>query len=81
VEAFVKARLALVDGVVKGTVEEDDLDSPDRIEEQLEQLPGLFRCVCFCLWFCVWFCLCFCECFCVCLCVCLSADARVGSGA
>ena len=44
VEAFVKARVGMVEACIRGDVEEDDLESPDRIEEQLEQLPGLFRC-------------------------------------
>jgi hypothetical protein len=43
VEAFVKARVGMVEACIRGDVEEDDLESPDRIEEQLEQLPGLFR--------------------------------------
>lgn len=43
VEAYVKARLAFVEPTLRGDVEEDDLEVPDRIEEQLEQLPVLCR--------------------------------------
>lgn len=43
VEAYMKARLTLVEPTLRGEIEEDDLEVPDRIEEQLEQLPVLCR--------------------------------------
>ena len=45
VEAYVKARVGMVEACIRGDVEEDDLEVPDRIEEQLEQLPGICRSV------------------------------------
>lgn len=42
-EAYIKARLQLVEPALRGELDEDDLEVPDRIEEQLEQLPGLCR--------------------------------------
>ena len=43
VEAYVKARLGMVEAVIRGDVDEDDLDVPERLEEQLEVLPGICR--------------------------------------
>ena len=42
-EAYIKARMSLVEPTLRGEIDEDDLEVPDRIEEQLEQLPVLCR--------------------------------------